>query len=57
MGDLTSVQVFIKDRLKILELVELLEKDMGGFVSQRVAVMTAVNKLLKEERKNEYKRN
>lgn len=52
MGDLTSIQVFISDRAKILELVKLLEVDMGGFVSQRVAIMTAVNKLL-EEKKNE----
>jgi hypothetical protein len=44
----TSIQLFKSDKDKIEVLANLLKGEVGGFVSQRVAVMMAVNKYLKE---------
>jgi len=52
--DVTTIQVFKPDLQKIRQLTEALERDMGSFVSQRMAIMLAVNRLLKE---NERKAN
>ncbi len=49
MSELTSIQFFKIDRKKIEQLVKILEEDAGGFVSQRIAVMMAVNKMIKEK--------
>ena len=52
MGKVTSIQFFGDDKVTIESLVRILRTDMGDFVSQRVAVMVAVNKLLKEYNEN-----
>jgi len=45
----TTIQFFDEDVGKIKTLAEVLGEEMGGKVSQRVAVMIAINKLLKGE--------
>lgn len=46
---ITSVQFFTEDMSKINELAGSLGKELGSKVGKRVAVMIAVNKLLKEK--------
>lgn len=46
-NEVTSIQVFKRDAEKIKELASVVKKDMGSFVSQRMALMMAVNHLLK----------
>lgn len=60
--DVTTIQIFKPDLQKIRQLTEALERDMGSFVSQRMAIMLAVNRLLrgtkrKALRENERKAN
>ncbi|CAB4176651.1 hypothetical protein UFOVP1522_36 [uncultured Caudovirales phage] len=47
MGMPSSVQFSKDDIAKIKELVEWIKQQNGGFVSQRSAVMKAVNNLLR----------
>lgn len=44
----TTVQFYKEDLEKIKRLADLLSKDMGANVGQRVAVMIAVSMLLKK---------
>lgn len=46
---ITSVQFFTEDMSKINTLAESLSKELGSKVGKRVAVMIAVNKMLKEK--------
>lgn len=46
-----TIQVFEADIQKIRELAKLLEDKMGSFVSQRMAIMIAINQLLKDNTK------
>lgn len=46
---ITSIQFFLDDAEKVRILAGLLGEEMGSKVSRRVAVMIAVNKLIKEK--------
>lgn len=51
--EITTIQIFKSDAVKIRELAKVLEENMGLFVSQRSAIMLAIDKLLKEEKRKD----